>query len=136
VTGEGVWGAVLVARFLPNKAEKKPDMALALAGEDAASYTLASKLARSGTVKVGVFEARNRLSELIEAAERGEEVIITRRGAPAVKLVPAPTEHEELVARRRASLARLAVENAKLEERLGRKLTWEEIKAWRDEDRP
>jgi prevent-host-death family protein len=32
-------------------------------------------------------EASRDLSELIEAAERGENVIITRRGKPVVKIV-------------------------------------------------
>jgi prevent-host-death family protein len=36
-----------------------------------------------------VHEAKTNLSQLIEAALRGEEVIIARRGVPAVKLVPA-----------------------------------------------
>ena len=35
-------------------------------------------------------EAKPRLSELIAAAERGERVVITRRGEPAVELVACP----------------------------------------------
>jgi len=31
--------------------------------------------------EVGLFDAKNRLSELVERAERGEETVITRRGA-------------------------------------------------------
>ncbi len=41
------------------------------------------------TITVGVFEAKNTLSELIERAARGEDVVITRRGEPIVRLVPA-----------------------------------------------
>ena len=37
---------------------------------------------------VGVFEAKNRLSELIERALRGEEITITRRGQVVARLVP------------------------------------------------
>jgi prevent-host-death family protein len=33
----------------------------------------------------GTLEAKNRFSELIERAERGEEVVITRHGKPVVK---------------------------------------------------
>ena len=33
-------------------------------------------------------EAKTRLSQLVEQALRGEEVIIARRGEPAVRLIP------------------------------------------------
>ena len=33
-------------------------------------------------------EAKSQLSRLVEAACRGEEVVVSRRGIPAVKLVP------------------------------------------------
>ena len=35
-----------------------------------------------------VVEAKNNLSDLIARAERGEEVVITRHGAPVVELRP------------------------------------------------
>jgi prevent-host-death family protein len=38
--------------------------------------------------EIGAFEAKNKLSELLDRAEQGEEVIITRRGKPVAKLVP------------------------------------------------
>ena len=37
---------------------------------------------------VDVQEAKTRLSQLLAAAERGEEVVITRGGRPVVRLVP------------------------------------------------
>lgn len=37
---------------------------------------------------IGVFEAKNRLSELVERAARGEEITITRRGEIVARLVP------------------------------------------------
>ena len=37
--------------------------------------------------QLNVAQAKSHLSELIEAAERGEEVIIARKGSPAVRLV-------------------------------------------------
>ena len=43
-------------------------------------------------------DAKNRLTELIRAAEAGEEVIITRHGKPVAQLVPPPA------ARRKARL--------------------------------
>jgi len=38
--------------------------------------------------EVGIFEAKNRLSELVERAARGEEIVITRRGKSVARLVP------------------------------------------------
>lgn len=43
------------------------------------------------TITVGVFEAKTKLSELLEQVSRGEQVIITRRGVPVAQLVPPPT---------------------------------------------
>jgi prevent-host-death family protein len=63
-------------------------------------------------MRVGVLEAKNRLSELLEAAQRGEEVIITKRGEPVATLNPirkglTPQEADALMRRvreRRESL--------------------------------
>jgi|CXWL01.1.fsa_nt_gi prevent-host-death family protein len=35
---------------------------------------------------IGLFEAKNKLSELVEAAGAGEEIIITKRGKPVARL--------------------------------------------------
>ncbi len=40
-------------------------------------------------IQIGAFEAKNRLSELLRAAEAGQSVTITRRGRPVARLVPA-----------------------------------------------
>ncbi len=40
--------------------------------------------------EIGAFEAKNKLSELLDRAEKGEEVVITRRGKPVARLVPIP----------------------------------------------
>lgn len=37
---------------------------------------------------VNMHEAKSQLSKLIAAAEAGDEVVIARRGKPAVRLVP------------------------------------------------
>ncbi len=39
--------------------------------------------------KMGLFQAKNRLSELVDRAAQGEEIGITRRGKLAAVLVPA-----------------------------------------------
>lgn len=46
--------------------------------------------------RVGTYDARNRLSELIDMAERGEEVIITRHGKPVAKLVKAEADDDQV----------------------------------------
>lgn len=38
--------------------------------------------------RVGMHEAKTNLSKLVERAEGGEEIVITRRGEPAVRLIP------------------------------------------------
>ena len=37
---------------------------------------------------VGSFEAKTNFSALLERAERGEQIVITRRGKPVARLVP------------------------------------------------
>lgn len=49
------------------------------------------------THQLNVAEAKARLSELVSAAEAGEEVVIARSGKPIVRLVPvAPPKRREL----------------------------------------
>ena len=43
-------------------------------------------------MRVGVFEAKQKLSQLVERASKGEEIIITRRGKEQARLVPMPAE--------------------------------------------
>ncbi len=81
-------------------------------------------------MRVGVLEAKNRLSDLIAAAQRGEEVVITKRGEPdatlqSVRKRLSPDEIEEIMRR-----------NRERREKLGFTVTWEELKRDRDEGRP
>ena len=39
--------------------------------------------------EIGLFEAKNKLSALVDRVEHGAEIVITRRGKPVAKLVPA-----------------------------------------------
>jgi prevent-host-death family protein len=39
---------------------------------------------------VNIYEAKTRLSELVEAAAAGEEIVIAKNGAPKAKLTPIP----------------------------------------------
>jgi prevent-host-death family protein len=38
--------------------------------------------------RIGMHEAKTNLSALVERALEGEEIVLTRRGEPAVRLVP------------------------------------------------
>ncbi len=40
------------------------------------------------SASVGAFEAKTRLSELLQRVEAGEQVIITKHGRPVARLVP------------------------------------------------
>jgi prevent-host-death family protein len=52
--------------------------------------------------EVGAFEAKNNLAALLDEVERGDEVLITRRGKPVARLVPATTGFDREKARRAA----------------------------------
>lgn len=60
------------------------------------------------TIHVNIGEAKTRLSELIAAALRGEEVVVQKAGQPVVTLVPSPgavaLEREARAAKRRAAI--------------------------------
>lgn len=51
--------------------------------------------------QVGTFEAKNRLSALLDLVEAGEEVTITRNGKPVARLVP--TQVRDIEEARRAA---------------------------------
>lgn len=69
-------------------------------------------------MEIALTEARARLSQLVAAARNGERVVITKRGQPAVELVPCPEprrggiDFEKL----EATLDRLGVEKIPPEE--------------------
>ena len=44
---------------------------------------------------VGAFEAKTKLSELLDLVERGSEITITRRGEPVARLVPIARSDEK-----------------------------------------
>lgn len=53
---------------------------------------------------VGVYEAKTRLTALLDRVEHGEQFIITKHGRPIARLIPiARTDRE----RRRAAIARI-----------------------------
>jgi prevent-host-death family protein len=80
---------------------------------------------------VAIAEAKDRLSELVAAAEAGEEIVITRHGKPAARLVHTVEQNRAEKRRILEEVARIGRENLA---RYG-PTTAEEIIAWRDEDR-
>lgn len=48
-------------------------------------------------MKVGVYEAKSKLSQMIDRALEGEEVVITRNGNDTVKLVPVKKERKSWI---------------------------------------
>jgi prevent-host-death family protein len=81
--------------------------------------------------QIGTFEAKNKLSELLDRAERGEEVVITRRGKPVAKLVPVEDRRDREKARQAGRRIRELAEEMNLGP-----FDWDEWKRYRDEGRP
>ena len=81
--------------------------------------------------EVGAFEAKNKLGQLLDLVEQGEEVTITRHGKAVARLGPArPTPDR---AEAHAAVARI---RARAEQRKLGRFDWSEWKAYRDEGRP
>jgi prevent-host-death family protein len=64
-------------------------------------------------ITVGAFEAKTKLSELLDRVERGEEVLITRHGKPVARLIAdvegeSASQPDDLVARLKATRTKLA----------------------------
>jgi len=82
-------------------------------------------------VQIGAFEAKNTLGALLDRAERGEEIVITRHGKPVARLAPIAggIDREQ---------ARAAVERIRTRAKglgLGA-LDWDALKPDRDAGRP
>ncbi len=78
-------------------------------------------------ITVGAFEAKTKLSALLDKVEAGEEVVITRHGKPVARITPdlkkPKLSPEEVVARinRTAERARIAPDTWKELRDFGRK---------------
>ena len=79
-------------------------------------------------IEIGAFDAKNKLAHLLDLAEQGEEIIITRHGKPVARLLPIakPIDREA---------ARQAVEEIK-KMRKGMRLDDATIKELINEGRP
>lgn len=80
---------------------------------------------------IGAYDAKTRLSELLDRVEKGEQIVITRHGKPIARLVPEGSYDK---AAAHAAVARLRALGKELAAR-GVNFTDEEIRALRDEGR-
>jgi prevent-host-death family protein len=64
------------------------------------------------TIHVNIGEAKTRLSQLVDAAVRGEDIVLAKAGTPQVRLVPvteaSEAEKERLRTKRRAAIGMFA----------------------------
>jgi prevent-host-death family protein len=77
--------------------------------------------------KIQAVAAKARLAELLDEVERGDTIVITRRGKPVARLVPDP-------ARRQRDIEQVIADIKEMRKHTGR-ATVKEILAWRDEGR-
>ena len=80
--------------------------------------------------EIGAFDAKNKLGQLLDLVEQGEEITITRHGKEVARLVPARPVRSRDQAREALQRMRARAEQRKL----GR-FDWNEWKAYRDEGR-
>ena len=66
--------------------------------------------------RIGAFEAKNKLAALLELAERGEEIVITKRGRAVAKLGPATARPDRDAAARAAADLRLLARQMNLKD--------------------
>lgn len=82
-------------------------------------------------LEIGAFEAKNTLGTLLDRVQSGEEIVITRHGQPAARLVP----YTGTIDREQASAAAERIRARASRLKAGR-FHWKEIKRDRDSGRP
>lgn len=83
--------------------------------------------------KVGLFEAKTHLSALVDAAERGETIVVTRNGKPVAQLGPIRSEKRRSMTRK-AAVDQIFAFREQLR-REDRTFTANEIRQWIEEGR-
>ena len=79
---------------------------------------------------VAITEAKTRLSALIQAVERGEEVVITNRNRPVARLVPVtPPRERPVFGSAREAFERSGLTEADIEKALA-PMTEDELREW------
>jgi prevent-host-death family protein len=84
-----------------------------------------------GMLEVGAFEAKNKLSALLDRVELGEVIIITRHGKPIAKLIPDAGGFDSSEAQAASRRIRARVSRIK-----PGSFDWEALKGDRDAGRP
>lgn len=80
--------------------------------------------------EIDAFEAKNKLSMLLDEVERGEEVLIIRHGKPVARLLPdRPADTD----RARAAAVRIRQRAGQIKDH---RFEWQEWRSYRDERRP
>jgi prevent-host-death family protein len=82
-------------------------------------------------LEIGAFDAKNKLSSLLDRVEQGEEIIITRHGLPVARLVP----NSGTVGRNEAEAALQRMRDRAVKAGFER-FDWETLKSDRDDSRP
>jgi prevent-host-death family protein len=85
----------------------------------------------TSAMTIGAYDAKTRLSELLDRVEKGEQIVITRHGRPVARLVP-EGRHDTVEAL--AALDRITARRKALAAR-GVHITQAEIRALREEGR-
>jgi prevent-host-death family protein len=80
----------------------------------------------------GAFEGKNNFGKLLDLAEAGEEIVITRHGRPVATISGTNQRTPEQIERARAAAERIRKRAA--ESKRG-SFNWDEWKAYRDEGR-
>ncbi len=57
---------------------------------------------------IGSYEAKTHLPDILKRVEQGEEILITRRGVPVAKLIPAKTPSKKEIKKAIAEIERLS----------------------------
>ena len=83
---------------------------------------------------VPIAEFKDHLSEFIAAAEAGEELVLTRHGKAAVRILPAEESLEKRRQRAREALEAMRQHRERMRAE-GRTATIEEMIAWKNEGR-
>mgnify|MGYP001463535022 CR=1 FL=1 len=81
-------------------------------------------------MKIGAFEAKNKLGMLLDMVENGEEIVITRHGKPVARLVPDIARIDKPQARAALQRIRSRVGSSK------EPFDWAAIRSDRDAGRP
>ena len=79
---------------------------------------------------VSIYEAKTRLSALIQAVERGEEIVITNRNRPVARLVPmAPPRERPVFGSAKAAFERSGLTREDIKKALA-PMSEEELREW------